>query len=128
MIDGWYQNVAIFGVDYILLRHIESNIFVLREWTMDWLHGATIKTEAKTSVEAKETKFDRFYTTMRPTFVFMLIMQIYIKIKQQNTKPYPLYLENISKDVSVKNIKKLDLGDTCTIFQLVKRLLISVIS
>ena len=49
------------------------------------------------------------------------------KTKYSEIKPYPLYLGNISKDVTIDNMKKTGLKNMCMFFLLIIILLILTI-
>ena len=95
--------------------HIDGrnkNILVLGEGPTEGLNNVTITAEAKYPIDFTESG-KRFVLSVHyngsNSFLFVKAVKMYqFKGKGSELKPYPLCLGNISKDVTIYNIKKQD--------------------
>ena len=107
--DGSFgQNVIILGVDMSSSIHTNikiNNILVLGKQFIQGINGATIYSINFTKTKVKfclslHYNGDNSYLFVNGTEICKF------KVKDSEIVPYPLCLENISKDFSVDNMKK----------------------
>ena len=109
----WGKNVNIFGVDMSSSVHVNNenkDILILAKGQTQGLDNTTLTAEAEYSINFSRSKRKlclSLHYNGSNSFLFVNATKIYqFKTKDSEIKTYPLYLENISKYISVDNMKK----------------------
>ena len=117
------KNIIIFGVDNISSMHIDGrnkNILVLGDGPTQGLDNATITAKAKYPISftnsGKQLLLSLHYNDSN-SVLFIDAVKIYqLKAKYSEIKPYPLCLDNISKDFIIHNMTKTGLKGSVKVF------------
>ena len=112
--DGSYgKNVIIFGADMSSSVHVDKkgkDILVLGKGPTQGLDDTTLTVETIYPINVIQSG-KRFVLSLHyngsNSFLFANATKVYqFKAKDSETKDYPLYLDNISKDLTINNMTK----------------------